>query len=455
MAANVPVGGPVIPPANAVQPPPIVAQQPVVVAQQPAIVPPVPPAPIFALNPAAITGNVAFIDYNTKEGHKAYSLAIKPLETPYDGTPKGLQMFIHQIKLKATICGWLHTIFMIPILGQQLSLLTQYGQVTMQHIINHANTYMTVACKAQQDAVNFKLFLDGSLSKELMMRVLAQRDKYTINGQEHGPSMFRVILKIVGIETKATIAVINATLRTLPAKLIEVKHDIVVFNEYVTEQCLELTSRGQQPNDLLYLLFEAYLTSSNKIFVEYIRTKESAVFDNSIVDMEPSHLMVIAEDKYKIMLLRGEWKMTGTGNTATPAADEHIVALQAAVQALTEQVSRRSDRRAPKVKPGNPVSSNNGQWAWKEIAPKEGETHLKTVNSKEYVYCPHHTTTKWVLASKHKDGCSVDTDWKFPTKDEESKAPTKKKLQLTNAMMAVANKDYASSDDEDNEEENI
>ena len=297
---------------------------------------------------------------------------------------------IHQIKRKATICGWTNSILTIPIGNgnRPLSLLTQYGQITMQNLADHAATYMNNDCKAQQDATNLKICLDGSLDKDLMMRVLAQSDKYTINGQEHGPSMFRIILKIVGIETKATIAVINATLRTLPAKLVEVKNDIVTFNEYVTEQCHELTARGQQPNDLLYLLFEAYLTCTNKIFVEYIRTKEAAVFDNSNVDMEPTQLMIIVENKYKIMTLRGEWKaMTSSSTTST--TDDHIVALQAAVQALTEQSARNgsnSNKSSKRNCTGKTVKiTNTGQWAWKDVAPKEGDSLSKSVSGKEYV----------------------------------------------------------------------
>jgi hypothetical protein len=434
-----------VPPVNPVVPP----VPPVVI---------VPPAPVFALTPAALMGNAVFIDYNSKEGNKAYERAIEPIDPPYDGSTKGVQMFIHQIKRKATICGWINTILTIPVgNGDTRSLLTQYGQITMQHLADEAAVYMNRDCKAQQDATNLKICLDGSLDKDLMMRVLAQKDLYTINGHEHGPSMFRIILKIVGIETKATIAVINATLRSLPAKMVEVKNDIVLFNEYVTEQCHELTSRGQQPNDLLYLLFEAYLTCTNKIFVEYIRTKEAAVFDNSIVDMEPTQLMITAEDKYKIMVLRGEWKLSASTSTSTTSTtDEHIVALQAAVQALTEQSTRRgnnsnrpSERRTPKA---TTTTTNTGQWAWKDVAPKEGDPLFKTVNNKEYVYCPNHATTKWVLASKHKDGCTLDTSWKFPVKQQDEGTPkSNKQLQYTNAMVGLAAKMGYSSDEDDDE----
>ena len=156
MAANAPVP-PVVPP---VQP----------------VIPPVPP----------VIGNAAFIDYNSKEGNKAYERAIEPLDPPYDGSTKGVQMFIHQIKRKATICGWTNSILTIPIGNgnRPLSLLTQYGQITLQNLADHAATYMNNDCKAQQDATNLKICLDGSLDKDLMMRVLAQSAS-TVKSMDH------------------------------------------------------------------------------------------------------------------------------------------------------------------------------------------------------------------------------------------------------------------------------
>jgi hypothetical protein len=75
------------------------------------------------------------------------------------------------------------------------------------------------------------------------------------------------------------------------------------------------------------------------------------------------------------------------------------------------------------------------------------------VNNKEYVYCPNHATTKWVLVSKHKDGCTLDTNWKFPSKQEEVVSKSNKQLQYTNAMMGITSKMGYSSDEE--EDENI
>jgi hypothetical protein len=378
--------------------------------------PPAPPGalanvPRFALNPADLNQN--FFDYTTTEGRKHFERATEPLDTPYDGSSKGLNMFIHQIKSKASVCGWTNSIMTMPTVANphiNLSLLVHYGQLTLDDVHAHALTYINQPVRASQDANNLKVFLDGSLGKDLMMRVVAQQERYTIQGVEHGPSMFRVIIGIVGIETRATIAVINATLRTLPAKMAELKGDVVTFNEFVMEQCSELTSRGRQPYDLLFLLFEAYRTVENKPFVEYITTKESAVLDNTIADLEPRELMILAEEKYKVMVLRGEWGPTsGRGGTTT---DEHIVALKAELEILKASMKKAPHHGSNAT--SGAASGNTGKWKWKDTAPKGQEPKIKTFEGREYVHCPNHKSTKWVLSEKHKDGCTLDATWKHP-----------------------------------------
>jgi hypothetical protein len=448
----VPIVPPPAVPPGVVVPPPVVPPG-VGAAAVPAV---------FALHPAALMHNAAFLDYSSTEGRKAYERAIEPLDPVYDGTQKGLQMFIHKVKRKAGICGWLDSILTIPThRPTPLSLLTNYGQITLRDIYAHADTYLGQNVRANQDASNLKVFLDGSLDTDIMMRVLAQNDKYTINGIEHGPSMFRVIIGIIGIETRATVAVINESLRNLPSKLIELKYNITLFNEYVTGQCLELTSRGKQPSDLLDLLFRAYLTAKNRIFVDYIRGKESSTYDNSIIEMEPEELMLIAEDRYKIMVLRSEWKETKS--VAESTTDEHIIALRAAVEALTDK-SKKSNQTSTANGANRtttrPPNQNTGKWAWKDIEPKANDPTWKVFQGKEYVHCPHHATTKWVLYAKHKDGCTADPSWRCPVKPSSAASVNEsntndedpKKLQYIKALMSVVTPKH---DDDDETEENI
>ncbi len=423
-------------------------------------VPPVPPAPgpVFALTPAALH-TAAFIDLNTTEGRKSFNTAIKPLEEVYDGAKTGLQMFIHQVSTRSAICGWDASIMTIPSIGDPNvthSLLTQYGQIPLPDIVAHASVYLPTPTKIAQDSTALKLFLDSSLSTALMMRVLAKRQEYTVGGVESGPAMFRVILSTVGIDTVASVAVINAVLRTLPAKLSELKSDIVAFNEFVTEQCNELTSRGHQPSDLLNLLFEAYLSASNEHFKEYMRSKESAVYDGTLM-ITYQALMTIAEDRYKIMKIKGEWK----AGKATPTTDDHIIALRAEIQALQAATSTAKRATPAGAASGNTNAmarkTNTGKWAWKDKEPKATEPLIKMFEGRKYCHCPNHKSTKWVLADKHQDGCTLDANWKFPAaKDTGADKPKPAAANQTYAaaMMHVISEDEANQMMDEDDEEN-
>jgi hypothetical protein len=421
-------------------PPPVIPPPPVVPPQR---------VPIFSLTPAELH-TAAFVDLGSTEGRKMFSTATKPLEEPFDGAKTGIHMFIHQVTTRASINGWNNTIMTIPTPTvadplASMSLLTQFGQVTLAHIEAHALTYQGTPTKAAQDALALKLFLDGSLNKTLMLRVLAKKSSYTFGGIENGPAMFRIILQLVGIETTASIAVINAILRTMPSKMDELNSDIVKFNEFVTEQCNELNSRGQPPHDILHLLFEAYLTASNNEFKEYIRAKESAVYDGTMI-IDYQDLMSVAEEKYKIMTIKGQWKHHK--KTTAPTADEHIVALQAQVEALQAMQSKPTNyKQSSKASAGGPTTTdrrnNTGKWAWKDKAPKGTEPKVKTFEGRVYVHCPNHESTKWVLADKHKDGCKLDPKWKYPggtsqaTTTGTSTGGPDQQLTYANALMHV------------------
>jgi hypothetical protein len=125
----------------------------------------------------------------------------------------------------------------------------------------------------------------------------------------------------------------------------------------VTEQCNELTSRGQQPYDILHLLFEAYRTASNDEFQEYIRAKQSAVYHD---------LTSVAEEKYKIMMIKGEWK--GTKGTTT-STEDHIIALQAQMIALqaASQATQTTTFKKPATKGKGTKDDRLGHLPFKRI----------------------------------------------------------------------------------------
>ena len=72
----------------------------------------------------------------------------------------------------------------------------------------------------------------------------------------------------------------------------------------------------------------------------------------------------------------------------------------------------------PKKRAKGVAPTNDGDWAWKGVAPKPGEPRTRTFRGKQYIYCDH-GVTKWVLEEKrgvkHKDACSKLKDaWDSP-----------------------------------------
>jgi hypothetical protein len=134
------------------------------------------------------------------------------------------------------------------------------------------------------------------------------------------------------------------------------------------------------------------------------------VLDNTIADLEPRELVILAEEKYKVMVLRGEWgSNSGRSGTTT---DEHIVALKAELEVLKASMKKAPHNGSNAT--AGAATGNTGKWTWKDVAPKGQEPKIKTFEGCEYVHCPNHKSTKWVLSEKHKDGCTLDATWKHP-----------------------------------------
>ena len=398
-------------------------------------------APVYALNPIDLHDANGFIDYGTVEGRKAYFNAISPRTTPYDGKQRGLRIFIHDLSQKATINGWGTTIFSIPTgvapAVVNRNLLTQYGQITVQQCRAHAATFLGQHNKASQDSNNLKLHLDSSLGPDIMGRLLRQGNRYTVNGVEDGATMLRVLISIVGIETVATVSVIRANLRTLPAKMDEVNSNIVKFNEFVREQKQELDARGESTDDLVSSLYHAYQGADDEAFVRYIVHREGAVEDGTMPALDADETMNMAETKYKTMVVKGVWK-------AVTKRDEEFIAMQARCDDIIKQ---HADSRKGGATQTKGKSNKTNPYAWKDVAPTGNDPTTRVFNGKDYMYCPHGHKNKWVLSKGHSgpEGCRLD-----PAK-KDKKQPLKSSMR---AMTTVID-DHHEEDETDSEDENI
>jgi hypothetical protein len=218
--------------------------------------------------------------------------------------------------------------------------------------------------------------------------------------------------------------------------MLEVGSNITEFN-LVVGQCVDkLSANDQRCEDLLTHLFEGYKTATDEDFSSHIKQKEANWEDGTIVTLEASSLMILAEEKYKTMKLKKSW------NGATKE-EANIIAMKAEIQESNEMIALRAESAALKSNEAGKKYDRNrkrdaGEWAWKNVAPTGSQPKEKTFKNKVHIHCMFHGDTKWVLKSNHVDGCRNDPNHGTREKVEESKKqppPDKKTLQHAKALM--------------------
>lgn len=69
--------------------------------------------------------------------------------------------------------------------------------ISIQKVRDHATTYIGQPTRASEDATNLKLFFCASLMPDLLVRLLGCAFQYTVNGEEDGPTVLRVLISLI------------------------------------------------------------------------------------------------------------------------------------------------------------------------------------------------------------------------------------------------------------------
>jgi hypothetical protein len=401
--------------------------------------PPPPPAPVvFSLSPGVTSPNVPW-DYSTSAGIKLFFNAISPLSPKYKGDERTLKVLLSGLTSKSTQFGWTQLIMMIEDgSGVARDLMKHYTLITKENVRTHALTYIGGQSRAAQASAQLAGCILASMDDVFLVKLLTKTEDYTVNGVEDGPSMLKSLISIVSIETKSRVPLIKRILGNLGKVMKEEKSKITEFNLRVNDLMSQLYSADEDYGELLDKLFEAYQMVSDKTFVAYIQDKQSR-WEESELEITTSELMTQAENRYKTMKSRETW------NAATKEESE-LIAMRAQ---LTDMVAMNAELKKIKKdfgpkgpgRPKEPRTKDDAKWGWKLIAPTDDQPKEKSFDGKEYVYCPFHLETRWVLKKNHADGCRNDPKMQSggtPSKDAE---PSKKALQYAKALMNVMEPD--------------
>ncbi len=168
----------------------------------------------FALYPG--DANQAILDYSQTTDSKYFGRATKPVnyDTLFDATPENLYGFIKDVESHSQKFGWTtaHSgIFWIPAdvnnpadADGMKNLLTNYGEITMEHLTEWEETYLDQECREAQDSVQAYHSLRSSLSKTALDKVNIYSQEYTLGGIPSGPLFFKIIIRETVLDTNAT-----------------------------------------------------------------------------------------------------------------------------------------------------------------------------------------------------------------------------------------------------------
>jgi len=287
--------------------------------------PPPPPTAAFALVPGAGTANVPW-DYNSPLGLKLCLAVTHPLDKKFDGSPEALQYFLDAIQFRADTYG-LGPVLSIEtgtaLAPEKRALTHEYGAITRAQMVAHAMVYQGNDDRLRQSARTIMVLITQSVTAELMDELKQRKEDYTVDAiinpnvnppvsepREDGPLMMYELIKLVAVNTKATV---SGILRMLTGPVMcdtmqEVDSDIKQFNKKIHMLMVALRARRSEVPNIVPALFEAYQTCEDSAFCRYISRKEEEYEDNSIATLENNELMTTALEKFKTLTDKKVWK---------------------------------------------------------------------------------------------------------------------------------------------------
>ena len=277
--------------------------------------------------------------------------------------------------------------------------------------------------------------LMSSLSKAGKSKLVIWEDQYTIDHVKSGNLLLKTIIRESHLDSNATTTSIRTQLSSLDTYIATIDSNVTKFNAHVQLVLNGLKSRGETTQDLLTNLFKGYNAASDKTFVAYILRKQEDYEEG--INIQPRQLMMLADNKYKNLLVKGCWN-------APSKHEEKIMALDTQLHTLKKRKTSRHDSEGtPKKKReqggGSPREQGGGipdpEWHKHHLKPKEGEPLIRHYKGKNWHYCSPQTggkcTGRWTVHERK------DCRGMGPGADKRSSTNNKKTNKLIQALQSV------------------
>ncbi len=408
----------------------------------------------FALSPALASSTL--INYKTGEGIKIYGKATSPLDSLFDGDSGALRLFLSKVQHRATQFGW-NSILQISQAGEIYNFIENYGHVSLASIHTQAAALEGTNNRDTQNSSQMYTFLITSITAGLLGKVISQKGEYTsATGFQDGPSLLKIIVTISHVDTRAQAGYIRQCLARLSTTILtpEYNCNIQKLNDYVVVLEEGLAARGESSQDTMMNVQAAYMACKDADFVRFAKDEYAKWGQGATMSLK--EYMNSCLIKFKTLKMKGMWE--------TPSPEqEQSIALTAAVTSLrTKATKTRTDKTGDKKKDlanvGKGPRRNDGVFAWKDVAPKEGEAKKKVVKGKTYFWCTHNTNPMWALHNPdafpnlcrlHPKYTELERAWKSASGSTSYDNKSKMSANNMKLKMAMASIQDSGSEEED------
>ena len=248
------------------------------------------------------TNSNYILDLTDEKDATHYAKATEPLSYNYEGDPKKLWMFLHQIAARVDDFGWKSTIEILDNDGTPRNLLNNYGQLTMENVKEKALTYQGKDNWDAQVSEMIYICVSSSISKKFMSDLKRFSQDFMFKGKADGICFIKSIIGFLRADTYASLGRTLISFNECDNYMRSVNSDVITFNRHIKVQMKSLAAFGQtylSDKELIFYLFRGYEASACNIFLNFISQKKDAYEDGE--ELKAETLMSIAENKFKGM----------------------------------------------------------------------------------------------------------------------------------------------------------
>jgi hypothetical protein len=128
-------------------------------------------------------------------------------------------------------------------------------------------------------------------------------------------------MALTSIDSVATTKTLRSNLRELPTYCSTIKGDIELLHSYFDSNYTQIIARGATVDNVIDILFSAYMVIPCNNFRSYIKCKQDAYTDETLT-LTHKEIIMLATNKFNLL------KQEGTWGAKSPNKDK-IVAMQA------------------------------------------------------------------------------------------------------------------------------